>query len=100
MEFGDPGDYLKVYNTVKFVVNIYVLLCVLSDFSHARLFATLWTVAHQAPLLLEFSRQEYWSELSCPPPWDPPDPGIEPKYPALQADSLRSEPPGKLCMFC
>ena len=42
-----------------------------------------------------FSRIEYWSGLSCPPPGDLPDPGIEPRSPALQADSLPSEPPGK-----
>ena len=45
---------------------------------------------------MEFSRQEYWSGLRCPPPGDPPDPGIEPRSPALQADSLLSEPPGRL----
>ena len=39
---------------------------------------TPWTVAHQAPLSMEFSRQEYWSGLTCPPPGDLPDPGIEP----------------------
>ena len=58
-----------------------------------RLFATPWTVAHQAPLSMGFSRQEYWSGLPCPPPEDLPDPGIEPRSPALQADSLPSEPP-------
>ena len=42
-----------------------------------------------------FSRQEYWSVLPCPSLWDLPDPGIEPGSPALQADSLLSEPPGK-----
>ena len=50
-------------------------------------------VAHQAPLSLEFSRQEYWSELPFPSPGDIPHPGIEPRSPALQADSLPSEPP-------
>ena len=45
-------------------------------------------VAHEAPLSVEFSRQEYWSELPFSSPGDPPDPGIEPKSPALQADSL------------
>ena len=48
--------------------------------------ATLWTVAHQAPLSLGFSKQEYWSGLPCPPPGDLPDPGMEPRSPALQAD--------------
>ena len=56
---------------------------------------TPWTVVHQAPLSVEFSRQEYWSGLPCPPPGDLPNPGFEPKSPALQADSLPSEPPGK-----
>ena len=58
-------------------------------------FVTLWTVAHQAPLSMGFSRQEYRSELPCPPPGDLPSPGIKPKSPALQVDCLPSEPPGK-----
>ena len=58
-------------------------------------FATPWTVAYQAPPSLGFSRQEYWSGLPLPSPGDLPDPGIEPGSPALQADSLPSEPPGK-----
>ena len=49
----------------------------LSCFSQAILFVTLWTVAHQAPLSMAFSRQEYWSGLPCPFPGDIPDPGIE-----------------------
>ena len=52
--------------------------CVLSHFSHVQLFLTLWTVACQAPLSMGFSRQEYWSGLTCPPPGDLPHPGIEP----------------------
>ena len=59
---------------------------------------TLWTVAYQAPLSMGFFRQEYWSWLPCPPPWDLPDPGIEPSspaFPALYVDSLPIEPPGK-----
>ena len=63
--------------------------------SRVRLFATLWTVARQAPLSMGFPRQEYWSGLSFPSPGDLPNPGIEPSSPALQADSLLSEPPGK-----
>ena len=57
-----------------------------------------WTVALQAPLFMEFSRQEYWVGLSFPPPRDLTDPGTEPEpsvIPALQADSLPSEPSGK-----
>ena len=54
-----------------------------------------WTVAHQAPLSMGFSRQGYWSGLPFPPLGDVPDPGVEPRPPALQVDSLPSEPPGK-----
>ena len=57
--------------------------------------ATQWTVARQVPLSLGFSRQEYWSGLPFPSPGDLRDPRIEPGSPALQADSLPSEPPGK-----
>ena len=63
--------------------------------SRVRLFATPWTVAHQAPPSMGFSRQEYWSGLPFPSPGDLPDPGIEPGSPALQAEALTSEPPGK-----
>ena len=51
--------------------------CMLSCFSLVQLFAALWTVAHQAPLSMGFSRPEYWSGLPCPPPGDLPDPGIK-----------------------
>ena len=63
--------------------------------SLVRLFATPWTVAYQAPPSMGFSRQEYWSGLPFPSPGDLPDSGIEPGSPALQADALTSEPPGK-----
>ena len=53
------------------------------------------TVAHQAPLSMEFSRQEYWSGLPCPPPGDLPNPGIKPRSPTLQEDSLSVELLGK-----
>ena len=56
---------------------------------------TTWAVAHQAPLSVAFPRQEYWSGLPFPSPGDLPDPGIEPRSPTLQVDSLLSEPPGK-----
>ena len=65
------------------------------SFTHVLLFVTLWTVAHQAPPSMGFSKQEYWSGLPFPSPGDLPDPGIEPGSPALQADALPSEPPGK-----
>ena len=61
-------------------------------------FATPWTIAHQTPLSMGFSRQECWSGLPCPPPKDIPDPGMEPTSPvapALQEDSLPLVPPGK-----
>ena len=63
--------------------------------SRVWLFVTPWTVAHQAPLSKGFSRQEYWGGLPFPSPWDLPDPGIESGSPALQPDSLPSEPPGE-----
>ena len=63
--------------------------------SCVQLIATPWTVARQALLSMEFSRQEYWSGEPFPSPGDPLDPGIEPGSPTLQADSLPSEPPGK-----
>ena len=54
-----------------------------------------WTVAHQASLFMGFFMQESWSGLLFPSPRDLPDPGIKPRSPALQTDSLLSEPPGK-----
>ena len=55
----------------------------------------------QAPQSMGFSRQEYWDELPCPPPGDVPNSGIEPASPALQADPLAIEPPGKryICIY-
>ena len=67
----------------------------MKSLSRVRLFATPWTVAYQAPPSVRFSRQEYWSGLPFPSPWDLPDPGIEPWSPALQAYALLSEPLGK-----
>ena len=61
----------------------------------ARLFATPWTAVHTAPLFIKFSRQGYWRGLPFPSPGDLPNPGIEPRSPALRADPLPSEPPGK-----
>ena len=58
--------------------------------SHVQLFVTPWTKQS-----LEFSNPEYWSEQSLPSPADLPDPEIEPRFPALQGDSLPSEPSGK-----
>ena len=63
--------------------------------SHVLLFATPWTVACQVPLTMKFYRQEYWSGQPFPSPKDLLNPGIEPRSPVLQADSLPSKPPGK-----
>ena len=78
-----------------FFVSALYMLCT-QLFSRVRLFATPWTAARQAPLSMGLSRQEYWSGLPCPPPGDLPNPGIESRSPALHADSLLSEPLGKL----
>ena len=63
--------------------------------SCVRLFVTPWTVAYQVPPSMGFFRQEYWSGLPFPAPGDLPNPGVEPRSPTLQADTLLSEPPGK-----
>ena len=70
-------------------------MCVLS---HVQLFATLWTVARQAPLPMEFSRQEYWTGLPFPTPGDLPHPGTDPSClvsPALVGIFFTAEPTGK-----
>ena len=67
---------------------------IVKSLSRVPLFATPWTVAHQASLSMGFFRQEYWSRLPFPSPGDLPNPGIKPVSPALQADTLPSEPPG------
>ena len=72
--------------------------CCAQRLSHVQLFATPWIAAHRASLSLEFSWQEYWSELAFPPPGELRDPGIEPACPASpagQVDSLPPEPAGK-----
>jgi len=56
---------------------------------------TPWTVACQAPLSMAFSKEEHWSGLPFPSPGELPHPGIKPGSPALEADSLSSEPPWK-----
>ena len=71
----------------------------LSWFSHVWPFVTPWTVTHQDPLSMGFSRQGYWSGLPFPPPGYPPSPGPEPTYPlspALQVDSLSTDPQGRV----
>ena len=78
------------YFSFKYLVKVKV-----KSLSCVQPFVTTWTVAHQAPPSMGFSRQEYWSEVPFPSPGDLPDPGIEPRSSALQADVLTSEPPGK-----
>ena len=82
----DKLDLMKSFYSVK---SECVSHSVMSDF-----LATPWTVAHQAPLSTELSRQDYWSGLPFLPPGDLPNPGTEPRSPALQTDSLLTEPPG------
>ena len=77
--------------SLHFIYQLYEV----KSLSRARFFATPWTVAYQASPSTGFSRQEYWTALPFPSPGDLPDPGIEPGSPALQADALTSEPPGK-----
>ena len=74
--------------------------CVHSRFSWVWLFATLRTVAQQAPLSMGFSRQEYWSGLPCPPSGGLPDPGIKPVPPALQVDILPPFHLGSPTQYC
>ena len=86
---------LKAMGTFLRVGTWFYFQCAVLGHSVVSNSVTLWTVAHQAPLSTGFSRQEYWSGLPCPPPWDLPNPGIKPMSPPLQGDSLLSEPPGK-----
>ena len=74
------------------------VFCMLSHFSCVRLFATLWTVAHQAPLSMGFSRQEYWWGLPVPSPGNLLNPGIKPVSPVsptVAGGFFTAEPPGK-----
>ena len=84
--------HLSLVWSQRVLLNIVI---VVQSLSRVRLFVTPWTVAHQAPLSIAFSRQKHWSGLLCPSPGDLPDPGIKPGSSAWQADSLQSEPPGK-----
>ena len=98
---GEP-EFVVVTSCVtlgKALLNLHYSNCSLKvkvkSLSCVQLFATPWTVAYQSPPSMEFSRQEYWSGLPFPSPGDLPDPGMEPGSPALQTDTLPSEPPGK-----
>ena len=78
-----------------FIAAILKVKVKMKSHNRVQLFATLWTVAYQASPSMGFSSQEYWSGLPFPSPGDLPDLWIEPGAPALQADALLSEPPGK-----
>ena len=92
------GTKQRCLSQMLCVLRMVMFVCVCAR-CHVQLsFVTLSTIAHQAPLPIEFSRQEYWSGLPFPPPGDLPNPGIEPTSPAspaLQVYSLPTEPPGK-----
>ena len=73
-----PGQEIQGFTTWEFW-DILILACMVNHFSLVQVFETLWTIVRQAPLSKGFSRQEYWSGLSCPPPGNLPDPGIKPR---------------------
>ena len=88
-------NYSDIYNMVNKANVLYLcgggLKVKVKLLSRVQLFATPWTIAHQAPPSMGFSRQECWSGLPFPSPGDLPHPGIEPRSPTLQADTLTSE---------
>ena len=95
-----PSDYtvmtslIPTFNICIPAAGLVFLACMLSHFSHVQLFATPWTVAHQAPLSMGFSRQEHCSGLQLPSPGDLPNLGIKHMSLVLQVDSFLTEPPG------
>ena len=93
---GGGSNYYYQLLLLIIIIGILILKVKVKSLSRVQLFVTTWTVAHQAPPSVGFSRQEYWSGLPFPSPGDLPNPGIEPGSPALQADALPSEPTGKL----
>ena len=90
LRFTAPPSYIYLNTTSLACLSTSCFL------SHVQLFVTQWPVICQAPLSMEFSRQEYWSRLPFPSPGDLPDPEIEPRSPASQVDALLSEPPGTM----
>ena len=91
MDCSPPGSSIHGIlqaRVLEWVAISFSNACMLSCFSRVQLCVTPWTVAHQAPLSMGFSRQEYWSVLPFPSPEDLPNSGIKPGSPALQADSL------------
>ena len=97
------GHYIMIKGSIQeediTIVNIYALnISEVKLLSRVQLFVTPWTVAYQSPQSMEFCRQKYWSGLPFPSPGDLPNPGIKPRSPTLQADTLLSEPPGRHCL--
>ena len=95
-QHGMAHSFIELDKAVVHVISlIEVKWSEVKSLSHVQLFATLWIVAYQAPPSMGISMQEYWSGLPFPSPGDLPNPGIKPGSPALEADILTSEPPGK-----
>ena len=96
-ECGTVCIYQNSNCACTLLVSIYPIYMDKGVLSHVWLFATPWTVAHQVPLFMQFSRQEYWSKLPFSTPEDLPAPGIElasPASPALAGEFFTTEPPG------
>ena len=92
------SDRVKMFDKMLLKMSSYIFInticCLVAVTSDS--FATLLTMAHQAPLSMGFPRQEYWSGLPFPSSGDLPNPGIKPGYPELQADSLLTELQGNI----
>ena len=98
--FAFTFSCIRIFPTISIVtVCVCVCVCVCVLFSHVWLFATPWTVACQAPMSMEFSKQEYWSGLLFLSLGNLLPPGVEPRSPALQTDSWPSEPPRSPSIF-
>ena len=99
--YGHPTADLKKVQKVNCMLCVFCLhVCMLSQI---QLFAIPWTLTHQAPLPMKFSRQEYWNGLPFLTPRDLPEIGIKftsPESPALAGRFFTTKPPGKLCVFC
>ena len=90
------GSRKYIHVCIPLYTHTHIYLYLLDQLlSHVQLFAVSWTVVCQAPLSMEFSRQQYWSGVTFPSPGDLPNPGIALASPALEADSLPLTPPGK-----
>ena len=90
---------ISITNFTIYPLSYIYLLLKVKSLSHVQLFVAPWTVAHQASPSMGLSRQEYWSGLPFPSLGDLPEPGIEPGFPALEADALTSQPPCKLSLL-